>query len=120
MIFPVALAVAKVNGSAIYDWMGSLATYGFITVYALIAIALPFHLRRSQRLTLGTTLLAGAVVATMALILEGTLYPVAEFPKNRLPYIYLLYLVAAVGWHQWQTRKEDALPSSDAALEGGE
>ena len=41
MILPVGLRLAKVSGETIYDWMGSLATYGFITVYALVAIALP-------------------------------------------------------------------------------
>lgn len=39
MILPVALAAARIDGATIYDWMGSLATYGFITVYALVAVA---------------------------------------------------------------------------------
>jgi hypothetical protein len=37
-------------------------------------------------------------------VLEGTLYPVPEPPKNWLPYLFLGYLAAAVAWHVWQTR----------------
>jgi amino acid transporter len=103
MMLPVALAAAKVGGETIYDWMGSLATYGFITVYALVGIALPWYLWRLQRLTFGIVALAVLVVASMAMVLAGTLYPVPEPPKNWLPYIFLIYLAAAIGWHHWRT-----------------
>ncbi len=112
MILPVALVMAKVSGETIYDWMGSLATYGFITVYALVAIALPWHLRRSQSLTFGAVVLAILAVAAMGTVLAGTLYPVPEPPKNWLPYLFLLYLVAAIGWHAWQAaRKNGRVPA---------
>jgi len=113
MILPVALVVAKVGGETIYDWMGSLATYGFITVYALVAVALPWHLRRSRSLTYGTVLLTALTVAAMAMVLAGTLYPVPEPPKNWLPYLFLLYLAAAIGWHAWQGRGTEAALESD-------
>jgi amino acid transporter len=107
MILPVALAAGKVEGAAIYDWMGSLATYGFITVYALVAIALPLHLRRLGSLTFGAVVLAVLAVAAMVMVLAGTIYPVPEAPKNALPYFFLLYLAAAVGWHRWQGRRKE-------------
>jgi amino acid transporter len=104
MLFPVVLSLMKVNGETIYDWMGSLATYGFIAVYALVAVALPLHLKAEKKLSLPIVALATASVLAMALVLEGTLYPVPDAPKNWLPYLFLAYLGAAVGWHQWQTR----------------
>ena len=104
MLFPVGLALAHVSDETIYDWMGSLATYGFIAVYALVAIALPLHLRAEKRLTAGVVVLSVAAVLAMGMVLEGTLYPVPEAPKNWLPYLFLAYLGAAVGWHQWQGR----------------
>jgi len=105
MIFPVVLAAMKVGGPTIYDWLGSLATYGFITVYALVAVALPLHLRQLQTLHAGVIILAAAAVAAMILVLAGTLYPIPEAPKNWLPYLFLLYLVVAVGWHGSQSGK---------------
>jgi len=97
------LAIAHVNGETVYDWMGSLATYGFITVYALVAVALPLHLKAEKKVSTGIVALAAASVVAMVLVLEGTLYPVPEPPKNWLPYLFLAYLAAAVAWHAWQT-----------------
>lgn len=104
LLLPVGLTLARANGAAIYDWMGSLATYGFVTVYALVAVALPLHLRRERKLSAAIVALAAASVLAMALVLEGTLYPVPDAPKNWLPYLFLAYLAAGVGWHGWQRR----------------
>lgn len=105
MILPVALAAVKVDGATIYDWMGSLATYGFITVYALVAVALPWHLRKLGSLTAGVVVLSILAVAAMMMVLAGTLYPVPAPPKNWLPYLFLLYLVGAIGWHALATKR---------------
>lgn len=104
MSLAAGLVLANKSGETIYDWMGSLATYGFIVVYALVAVALPLHLRAERKLSPAVVTLAGACVLAMALVLEGTLYPVPEAPKNYLPYLFLAYLGAGMGWHAWQTR----------------
>jgi amino acid transporter len=98
-LLSVGLILFKVSGETIYDWMGTLATYGFIVVYALVAIALPIHLKQLGKMTPGTLLLSILAVAAMAMVLEGTLYPVPDFPKNYLPYVFLAYLACGVGWH---------------------
>jgi amino acid transporter len=99
LLSPAVMAAAKISGENIYDWMGSLATYGFITVYALVAIALPLHLRRSRQSSPVILALATASVLAMVMVLFGTLYPVPDAPLNWLPYLYLLYLAAGIGWH---------------------
>jgi amino acid transporter len=40
-----ALALRGVQGSDMYDWLGSLSVFGFLTAYALVAVALPFARR---------------------------------------------------------------------------
>jgi amino acid transporter len=111
MLLSVPLSAGRVSGETIYDWMGSLATYGFIVVYALVAVALPLYLRKRGKLTLASVALSVLAVAAMALVLAGTLYPVPEAPKNWLPYIFLLYLAAAAGYNGWQARRLRAQPS---------
>lgn len=108
LAFPVALTLAHQSGETIYDWMGSFATYGFIVVYALVAVALPLHLRAERKLSPAVVALSAASVLAMAMVLEGTLYPIPEAPKNYLPYLFLAYLGAGVAWHQWQTRSTAA------------
>ena len=105
MLLPVGLIFGKVNGETIYDWMGSLATYGFIVVYALVAVALPWHLRQLGKMTTGTVVLSILAVAAMVVVLAGTLYPVPEWPKNYLPYLFLAYLACGIGWHWMSARR---------------
>ncbi len=106
LLLSAPLAAAHVSGATIYDWMGSLGTYGFIVVYALVAVALPLYLRRRGKLTAGTVVLTVLAVAAMALVLAGTLYPIPEAPKNYLPYLFLLYLAVGAGCnHLWSRRQ---------------
>jgi amino acid transporter len=105
MLLPVGLILGKVSGETIYDWMGSLATYGFIVVYALVAVALPWHLRQLKKMTVGTVVLAILAVAAMLVVLAGTLYPVPEWPKNYLPYLFLGYLACGMAWHWVSARR---------------
>lgn len=98
-LFPSAVLAARgVSGSDIYGWMGSLATYGFITVYAQVAAALPFYLKKRGDLT--KTALGLSIAATLAMLfaLAGTLYPVPGAPYDWLPYLYLSYLIAGLVW----------------------
>jgi len=111
MLLPVGLAAAHIDGELIYDYMGSLATYGFITVYALVAIALPLHLRRQQQMSPAIVALASSSVLAMLLVLAGTLYPVPDWPFNWLPYLYLLYLALGVGWHIFSKQHRVAIPN---------
>jgi amino acid transporter len=111
LLLSVPLSAGRVTGETIYDWMGSLATYGFIVVYALVAVALPLYLKRRQKLTYASVALSVLAVGAMAVVLAGTLYPVPEAPKNWLPYIFLLYLAVAAGFNGWQARQPKVQPS---------
>ena len=104
-LLSVPFSMARVSGETVYDWMGSLATYGFITVYALVAIALPFYLKKRHSLGLGSILLSALAVGAMGVVLAGTLYPVPDPPLNYLPYLFLGYLVVAAACNLWHARR---------------
>jgi amino acid transporter len=107
----VGLSLRGVTGFDIYGWMGSLAVYGFITTYGMVAIALPIYLKRNHHLTNGTLLLSIATTIAMLLALAGTLYPVPERPYNWLPYVYLAYIVCGMAWFAITIRRQPGKPA---------
>jgi amino acid transporter len=93
-----ALALHGTSGGDIYGWMGTLAVYGFLTAYGLVAVALAAHLRHSGRLTPAKIVLTAAATLGMLLAMLSNLYPVPAAPLNYFPYLYAAYLAAALVW----------------------
>ena len=90
------LAARGASGNDIYGWMGTLAVFGFLTAYGLVAIALPIHLKRHNRLTPTGILLAVAAALAMLLATLGTLFPIPPAPYRYLPYIYLAFIASGL------------------------
>jgi amino acid transporter len=113
-VLPVAvLAYRGASGLDVYGWLGSLATYGFIVAYALVCVALPRYLHQHGTFRAGAQIVPWLAAAAMLLALMGNLYPVPEGPYGKLPYIYLAYLIAGLGWFAVRARgKKVALPES--------
>jgi amino acid transporter len=116
-VLPVAVLAARgASGLDVYGWLGSLATYGFIVAYALVCVALPRYLRQHGAFTSGAQIVPGLAAAAMLLALVGNLYPVPEGPYGKLPYIYLAYLIAGLGWFMLRARSKKAALAADVEL----
>jgi amino acid transporter len=116
-VLPVAaLAARGASGLDVYGWLGSLATYGFIVAYALVCVSLPRYLRQHGAFNPGARILPGLAAAAMLLALAGNLYPVPEGPYGKLPYIYLAYLTAGLGWFLIRSRSKKAAPADGVEL----
>ena len=98
------LALHGTSGADIYGWMGTLAVYGFLTAYGLVAVALTFHLRHTRRLTTGYILLTTAATLSMLLAMASNFYPIPPSPLRYFPYLYVAYLGAALLWLTLSTR----------------
>jgi amino acid transporter len=106
-VAPVAVLAARgASGLDVYGWLGSLATYGFIVAYALVCVALPRYLRQHRAFNPGARIVPSLAAVAMLLALAGNLYPVPEGPYGKLPYIYLAYLIAGLGWFTVRARSK--------------
>jgi amino acid transporter len=116
-VLPVAVLAARgSSGLDVYGWLGSLATYGFIVAYALVCVALPRYLRQHDAFQASAQVVAGFAAAAMLLALAGNLYPVPEGPYGKLPYIYLAYLIAGLGWFMVRARSKKAALAAEIEL----
>jgi len=93
-----ALILHGVSGADIYGWMGTLAVYGFLTAYGLVAVALAFHLRHQRRLTFAAILLTASTTLAMLLAIASNFYPYPPPPLRYFPFIYIGYLALALLW----------------------
>jgi amino acid transporter len=106
-VLPVAVLAARgASGLDVYGWLGALATYGFIVAYALVCFSLPHYLRQQGECKPAAQIVPWLAAAAMLLALIGNLYPVPEGPYGKLPYIYLVYLVAGLGWFLVRARNK--------------
>ena len=116
-VLPVAVLAGRgASGLDVYGWLGALATYGFIVAYALVCFGLPRYLRQYNALGRGGRIVPGLAGIAMLLALVGNLYPVPEGPYGKLPFIYLAYLIAGLGWFaiRPRSRKAASIPTEPA------
>lgn len=96
VIIALLMLAARVTPINIFNYCGTLSAFGFIVIYALIAIAAPRYLRR-----IGDHRRLDYVVAALALIFllvpaVTLFYPAPPPPISVFPYLFLAYIIA--GW----------------------
>ena len=95
-VLPVVFLLARgATGAEVYGWMGSLAVFGYLTTYSLVAVAMVVHRRRQMRLGTGTWLLAGCALLAMVVVALSTLFPVPPAPYRYFPAYYVAFMLVA-------------------------
>jgi amino acid transporter len=106
LMFTVTAAMALFGGtgSTMYDLLGSLSVFGFLTAYALVAVALPFARRalgQHSRPVAAASILTAAV---MVLIAVFDLNSAGDAIHARIPYLYLVYIAGGLIWYRLGSR----------------
>jgi len=108
------------NPLNIFGDAGTLAAFGFLTAYFLIAIAAPVYLRKLGELKPGN--IAIAVIGFICLLvpLVGSFYPAPPWPVWTYPYGFLAYMIVGGLWIFSRTRSRTGiLGEIEADLEKG-
>lgn len=104
-----ALALFQVDGSSMYDWMGSLAVFGFLTAYALVALALPFARKALGQHSHAVTAVSIVSVLVMILIAVFDVRSSSDAAHARIPFVYLAYTGAGIAWYALRRKKMASL-----------
>jgi amino acid transporter len=99
------LALRGVAGSDMYDWMGSLSVFGFLTAYALVAVALPFARRAPGQHLHWVAAISVLTVVVMILIVIFDLRSATDENHARIPWIYPGYIAAGLAWYVVRRKK---------------
>ncbi len=92
----IVLALGGVTGSEMYDLFGSLSVFGFLTAYALVALALPFARRALGQHSHTVTIVSIFTIVVLILIVIFDLRSASDAVHARLPWIYLGYVAAGL------------------------
>ena len=109
-LIPVAMSLDGFGMVDIYNLNGTIATYGFLVAYVLIAIGAMLSAIR-QRASLAAVIIAGvAGILFMALAVVGSVYPWPDPPTNKLPPIFAVYMAIGIAWMIYDRRRTRAAP----------
>lgn len=94
-----AMSLRAFSGSDMYDLLGSLSVFGFLTAYALVAAALPFARKALGQHSHMVAMASGLTVVVMVMIAIFDLRSTSDVLHARIPYIYLAYIAAGLAWY---------------------
>ncbi|TAF02245.1 MAG: APC family permease [Nostocales cyanobacterium] len=104
-LIPAVMSFFHIKLFDCMGYLGSICSYGFLTVYILISVAAPVYLYKINKLRPIDVVFSVLAVGFMMLPILGSvgipgssLFPVPEAPYNTFPYLFLMYLVASCGW----------------------
>ncbi len=95
---PTTLILMKVAPLDAFNYVGTLAAFGFIVPYFLISLAAPAYLNKLQELRPQDIAVCAASLLLLVVPAVGSVYPIPDAPVRYFPYVYLAYLLAGVAW----------------------
>ena len=105
LALPAGAYLSGISAFEAQGHFGTLASFGFITVYILISLAAPLYLRSIGKLTVGALLCSGGGLVFMAFPLLGTfglpgstMFPLISYPTSLLLAAFALYMAAGLTW----------------------
>jgi amino acid transporter len=101
---PAWLVGAGLGVLDIFNDLSTIATYGFMLAYLLVALGAPAMLRRLGELSVASVLKAAGAVAFLVPPIIATVYPAPPPPADRFPGYFVGYVGAGLLWYLLQRR----------------
>jgi amino acid transporter len=109
-LVPVLLMITGRGPFDVYAYVGTVGTFGYMVAYLLMAVALPFFLRRRGEGNPLSTVLSVVVVAALLYVFYKNVIPLPEYPLNLLLPIFVVVLALGMAWYLVvRSRRPDVL-----------
>jgi amino acid transporter len=96
-LLPAAwLTLRHSSGFDLYGWLGTIATFGFVTAYLLVVLAAIVRLKRQKKLTPWRIAIGNVTLLFLGWAFAGSLNLGAKGPERWLAPIYFTLLLAGV------------------------
>ncbi|HUO21100.1 MAG TPA: APC family permease [Caulobacteraceae bacterium] len=97
-LVPTGLTLGKVATLDAFNYVGTMAAFGFMVAYFLVTVAAPVYLKARGELKPPHLVMAAAAILLLCIPAVGTVYPLPPAPVMYFPYIFLAYMLIGVAW----------------------
>jgi len=94
----VGVAIAGLEPLDLFNYVGTLAAFGFIVPYIMITIAAPVYLKKIGELRNIDVAVCGVALVLLMIPTIGSVYPIPDAPVLYFPYLFLAYLASGATW----------------------
>jgi amino acid transporter len=93
-----AIALVPLGFLDAFGYAGTVASYGFVSVYLALCVVAPMDLNKTGEMRVRHVAIGILGAALMSFVIIGSLYPQPAYPYDRLPYLFLAYLAVGACW----------------------
>ncbi|HVX21316.1 MAG TPA: APC family permease [Acidimicrobiales bacterium] len=96
---PVILVAEGITPLDIFGYIGTVASYGYLLAYVLVAISAPIFLARRKVLTPLPVVVSVLATAAIGYVIYKNLVPVPAAPYDYFPYVFVAWVVIGLAWY---------------------
>ncbi len=108
-ILPAIMLLCGYGILDVFNDLSTIATYGFLVVYAMVSVAAPVYLKHIGKLTAGAVATSVLAVALMGFTIYSTVYPLPAAPMTYFPFYFLAYVFVGALWFVFLRLKSPAV-----------
>jgi amino acid transporter len=94
----VGVALAGLEPLDLFNYVGTLAAFGFLVPYIMITIAAPVYLKKIGELRNIDVAVCAIALVLLMIPTIGSVYPIPDAPVLYFPYLFLVYLASGAAW----------------------
>lgn len=94
----IGVAIGGLAPLDLFNYVGTLAAFGFIVPYIMITVAAPIYLKKIGELRNVDVAVCGIALVLLMIPTVGSVYPIPDAPVLYFPYLFLAYLAIGAAW----------------------